>query len=187
MSHPKICVLLAPGFEEVEACAPIDVLRRLGFQVQVAGVGVEGHGREVVGAHGLAFKVDCLLSEVKASQLLAVVLPGGLPGAHHLRDSAEVIHLVKAVHAAGRVVAAICAAPLALEKAGLLENKKFTCYPGIEAQIHHGTHTGARIERDGQILTGKGPGAAIEFGLAIGAALGKGPQAEQLRRGMIVD
>ncbi len=187
MSHPKIAVLLAPGFEEVEAAAPIDVLRRLGFEVQVAGVGVDGHGREVAGSHGLAFKVDCLLSEVKASQLLAVVLPGGFAGATHLRDSAEVIKLVKEVHAAGRLVAAICAAPLVLDKAGLLENKKFTCYPGVEAQIHHGTHTGARIERDGQILTGKGPGAAIEFGLAIGTALGKGPEAEQLRLAMIVD
>lgn len=185
MSHPKIAVLLAPGFEEVEAAAPVDVLRRLGFEVQVAGVG--GSGREVTGSHGLSFKVDCLLSEVKASHLLAVVLPGGLPGATHLRDSAEVVKLVKEVHAAGHLVAALCAAPMVLEKAGLLENRKFTCYPGIEAQIHHGTHTGARIERDGQILTGKGPGAAIEFGLAIGAALGKGPQAEQLRRGMIVD
>ncbi len=185
MSHPKIAVLLAPGFEEVEAAAPIDVLRRLGFEVQVAGVG--GLGREVAGSHGLAFKVDCLLSEVKAAHLLAVVLPGGFGGATHLRDSAEVIKLVQEVYAAGHLVAAICAAPLALDKAGLLEGKKYTCYPGVEGQIHHGTHTGGRVERDGRILTAKGPGAAIEFGLAIGTALGKGPEAEQLRLGMIVD
>lgn len=183
MSHPKIAVLLAPGFEEVEAAAPIDVLRRLGFEVQVVGT----EGREVAGAHGLAFKVDCLLSEVKAAHLLAVVLPGGLPGAHHLRDNPAVIQLVQEVYAAGHLVAAICAAPLALDKAGLLEGKKYTCYPGVEGQIHHGTHTGGRVERDGQILTAKGPGAAIEFGLAIGTALGKGAQAEQLRLGMIVD
>ncbi len=183
MSHPQILVLLAPGFEEVEAAAPIDVLRRLGFEVLAVGT----EGREVKGAHGLSFKADCLLSEVKASHTLAVVLPGGLPGAHHLRDNPAVIKLVQEVHAAGHLVAALCAAPLALDKAGLLEGKKYTCYPGVEAQIHSGTHTGGRIERDGQLLTGKGPGAAIEFGLAIGAALGQGPQAEQLRFGMIVD
>lgn len=185
MSHPQIVVILAPGFEEIEAAAPIDVLRRLGFEVLVAGL----EGREVKGAHGLSFKADCLLSEVRTSQVKvqAVVLPGGLPGAHHLRDSAAVINLAQEVHAAGHLVAAICAAPLALDKAGLLEGKRYTCYPGVEAQIRHGTHTDTRIERDGLILTAKGAGAAIEFGLAIGAALGRGPQAEQLRRGLIVD
>ena len=179
----KIAVLLAPGFEEVEAAAPIDVLRRLGFQVQVAGL----DGLEVTGAHGLACKADCLLSQIPAKDLAAVVLPGGLPGAHHLRDSAAVIALVQEVHAAGHLVAAICAAPLVLGKAGLLKGKKFTCYPSVETQLPEGIHSGARTTRDGQILTGKGAGAAIEFGLAIGAALGKEVEAKKLRVGMIVD
>lgn len=187
-----IIIPLAPGFEETEFAATLDILRRLGFEVLIAAVPATGSpaaGREVTGSHGLTVVADATLAELqqdgRAAAPLAVVLPGGLPGAHHLRDSAAVKALLQRNCAEGRLVAAICAAPLALHAAGLLAGRKFTCYPGVEGQIQGGTHTGTRTELDGRVLTGKGPGTALEFGLAVGTALGKGAEAEKLRVAMI--
>ena len=165
-----ILVLMAPGFEEIEFTAPVDILRRLGVTVTCAGV----KGTAVEGAHGITMQADTLLSEVLSADYDGIVLPGG--GASWLlRDTPAVLELVREFHAAGKLVAAICAAPIALEAAGVLAGRRITCYPaeGVTNDIKSAaTITGALTETDGNIITGRGPGAAAEFGFALGSYLG---------------
>ncbi len=166
-----ILVLMAPGFEEIEFSAPVDILRRLGVSVETAGV----KGLAVEGAHGLVIQAERLLAGVKAEDYDGVVLPGGA-ASWLLRDTPEVLELVRAMHTEGKLVAAICAAPIALEAAGVLGGRHITCYPA-EA-VTSDIKTAASISdapavTDGNIVTGRGPGAALEFGFALGAYLGK--------------
>lgn len=177
-----VAVLYAEGFEDIEGIAITDVLRRAEFDVTTVGV----TGDTITSAHGVTITPDTTLDQIAAESLGALILPGGQPGADNLRDNEQVIELVKAVAAAGKPVGAICAAPIILEKAGLLAGKQFTCYPGYEEQCASGTHTGSRTQVDGDIITGKGPGAAIEFALELVAHFGKAGAASQLREGMIV-
>lgn len=111
----KIAVLLADGFEEIEALAPSDILKRLGYDVVLAGI----KPGAVTGAHGIPVQPACELGELDADSLDAVFLPGGMPGSTNLRDSERVIALIRTLHSAGKIVSAICAAPIALHKAGV--------------------------------------------------------------------
>lgn len=190
----KVAVLFAPGFEEVEALAPVDILRRAGFEVTMVGVLPEEdwdvvqdlvdekNPVTVTGSHHIAVKMDKLLSEVSQETFDAVVLPGGMPGAKHLKESKEVLAFVSRHFENGKSINAICAAPIALHAAGVLEDKQFTCYPGFENEITAGIHTGAFIEKDGTVITGCGPAAAFEFGYAIVDVLGG--DSVSLREGM---
>ncbi len=161
---------MAPGFEEMEFTAPVDILRRLGVKVITAGV----KGMEVEGAHGITMRADVELSEVQTADYDGIVLPGG--GASWLlRDTPTVLKLVQDFHAVGKLVAAICAAPIALEAAGVLNGRRITCYPAesVTCDIKSAaTITGSKTETDGNIVTGRGPGAAAEFGFALGTYLG---------------
>ncbi|MDO5465373.1 MAG: DJ-1/PfpI family protein [Akkermansia sp.] len=175
-----ILVLLAPGFEEIEFTAPVDILRRLGISVVTAGV----QGREVEGAHGITMQADTLLSEVKGGDYAGIVLPGGA-ASWLLRDTPAVLQLVSEMNAEGKMVAAICAAPIALEAAGVLSGRRITCYPAeaVVADIPSAAEiTTEPTVTDGNIITGRGPGAALEFGFALGAYLGK--DVASLRREM---
>ena len=175
-----ILVLLAPGFEEIEFTAPVDILRRLGISVVTAGV----QGREVEGAHGITMQADTLLSEVKGGDYAGIVLPGGA-ASWLLRDMPAVLQLVREMNAEGKMVAAICAAPIALEAAGVLSGRRITCYPAeaVVADIPSAAEiTTEPTVTDGNIITGRGPGAALEFGFALGAYLGK--DVASLRREM---
>ncbi len=164
----KIAVLLANGFEEIEALAPSDILTRLGYEVVLAGI-VPG---AITGSHGFPVQPKCGISELNADSLDAVFLPGGLPGSTSLRDSDEVIALVRKMYSAGKIVSAICAAPIALHKAGVTEGRRVTGYPGSEQMAPGLVYTGNRAETDGNVVTGKGPGAAFDFAFALAAALG---------------
>jgi 4-methyl-5(b-hydroxyethyl)-thiazole monophosphate biosynthesis len=166
-------VLLADGFEEIEAITVIDVLRRAGVQVSVLGAGVHGSGaaaRRATGSHGIAVQVDASLVDVAAvgQRFDCVVLPGGMPGATTLRDSDKVRAFVLEQHQQGAVVAAICAGPIALGRFGLLQGRDATCYPGFEDQL-----TGARahpdraVVVDGDVVTSRGVGTALAFALAL--------------------
>lgn len=180
-----ILVLMAPGFEEVEFCTPIDILRRLNLPVVTASVGA----REVKSARGISMRADILLHDVDASEIGSIILPGGA-GAWVLRDTPEVLRLVRMVHEKNGLVAAICAAPIALRAAGVLDGKRATAYPAdeiIAAVSEVATITHAPVERDGNIITGRGPGAAFEFGFAIGAYFGMGRQVETLRKEMVYE
>ena len=167
-----IYMFLANGFEEIEAVGTGDVLKRLGCQVVMAGVESE----KVRSSASLYVCADALLDSLagELSSFDAVVLPGGLPGATNLRDSVKVKNIVTDFAAKGRIVAAICAAPAALSAFGLLKGKNVTGYPGCEKLSPESSlaFTGKRVEKDGNIVTGKGPGVSLEFGAEIGRALG---------------
>ena len=169
-----LIVLLAPGFEEIEFSAPVDILRRLEVPVTTAGV----KGRMVEGAHGIVMQADMLLVDVDAQDYDGVILPGGA-ASWLLRDTPAVLKLVREMNAAGKLVAAICAAPIALEAAGVLKGKTVT------KDITSATIKESPAVTDGNIITGRGPGAALEFGFAIGKKLGK--DVATLRKEMCVE
>ncbi len=165
----KVLAILADGVEELEAVAVIDVLRRLGFSVVAAGL----HTREVHAANGCTLLADTLLADCADESFDAVFLPGGGPGSEKLRNSETVLALLRRIDAAGGVVSAICAAPAALAKAGLLTGKRFTMYPGFESMLDGLSPSGAAAETDGRIVTGRGPGAVFTFAAHLALALGK--------------
>ena len=183
MNRKEVAVLLAEGFEELEAVAIIDVLRRAGLGVRLVAV---TDGPLVRGSHDIQMKTDSRLAEVSGRTFDAVALPGGMPGSATLAASAPVHELLRRTHAAGGVAAAVCAAPLALHAAGLLAGKRFTCHPGVAAKITGGLHTGARTERDGKIVTGQADGSAVEFALAVVAAMGLPDKAAEVGAAMLV-
>src|SRR5512133_3881256 len=181
----KALVFLAEGFEEIEAVTVVDVLRRADVQVDTAAL---GHKR-VLGAHGIAIEAELLLDEVVAKgqgqQLYdALILPGGMPGARHLRDDARVKTLITQQHQSGRIVAAICAAPIAHEAAGVPRGKAATAYPGYA--LESAKHREDRLGIDADIGTCRGPGTALEFALTLVEQLVGGDKAAKLRSGMVV-
>ena len=154
-----IVVLLANGFEEIEALTPVDVLRRAGLEVVSCGLS----GIKVRGSHGITVIADTLPEDIDISKVDMVILPGGMPGAtnidsHHFTDK-----IIAATIENGGRLAAICAAPLVLGRRGLLEGKKATCYPGFEEELRGATVTGEGVVTDGSITTAKGMGVALEF------------------------
>jgi len=170
MSSKRIVIVLADGFEEVEALAPADVLKRLGCQVELAGL----NKLTVSGTHGFKVGADLLLKDADALNADAVILPGGLPGATNLRDDDALTKILQARNEAGKLCAAICAAPAVFGHAGIVNGRTVTGYPGCERlsgspDLHF---TGAMAERDGNLITGKGPGAAFVFAAEIAYALG---------------
>lgn len=178
-------VLLAEGFEEIEAVTIVDVLRRADVRVTTAALTT----KVVAGAHGIAIEADGMLDELftRPSGLPAfdlVVLPGGMPGSKHLRDDARVMELVRQQAAASRIVAAICAAPIALEAAGVLRGKAATSYPGYA--LESANYREERVVTDGNVITSRGPGTALEFALTLVERVISADCARQLRAGMVV-
>lgn len=158
-----IYLFLAEGFEEIEALATADILRRAGGQVKLAGVG----GLRVKGAHGVVVEAELLAEEVPApGPEDAVVLPGG-PGTSNLEASAAVQAAVDSAARSGAWLAAICAAPSILGHKGLLRGKKAVCYKGYEKDLEGAQVQDTPVCEDGRVLTGNGPGAALQFGLLL--------------------
>ncbi len=159
-----IYVFLAEGFEEIEALTPVDCLRRAGKTVQTAGVG----GTLITGAHGIAVTADISADEIVLDgQLEMIVLPGGMPGTLNLGKSEAVKQAIEYCVKENRYVAAICAAPTILGRMELLRGKKATCYPGMEADLKGAVTSRKSVVTDGKIITGRGPGAAMDFGLKL--------------------
>ena len=179
MNKNPVIIALAEGFEETEAIGTADVLKRVGFSVLLAGLA----SRIVTSSAGSHIQADLLFGDVDWNKAAALVLPGGLPGATNLRDSQAVIDALQLMNRSGKVVAAICAAPIVLERAGLTEGKRMTGYPGTNRDLPKLVYTGNRTECDGGIVTGKGPGVSFEFGARIAAALG----ADQARINAVLD
>ncbi len=177
-----IYVFLATGFEDIEAIAPVDIMRRAGLEVQTVSI----TGEEIVtSAHGVGIASDLLLSDVDFSSAEMLVLPGGLPGSTNLDACKPLTEAIKRHFESGGPIAAICAAPLVYGHLGLLKGHRATCYPGVERELAGATYTAAIVERDGNIITGKGPAAAFEFGYTIvDFFLGEGAS-QPLRQGMI--
>lgn len=177
-----ITVFLATGFEEIEAIAPIDIMRRAGLDVHT--VSIED-SLMVNGTHGIPVQADLMLDQVDFSKVDLMVLPGGLPGATNLDKCAALRDALSQHARQGKAIAAICAAPMVLGHLGILKNRKATCYPGVEHELEGAHCTGNLVEVDGNIITGKGPAAAFEFGYAIVELL-KSPEVSlPLRDGMI--
>ena len=165
----KAIVLLAEGFEEVEALTPIDYLRRAGIEVTAAAAAGD---RSVRGARGVSVTADAILKDLigkgGAVSWDAVILPGGMPGASNLAASGETGALLKEMAAAGKVVAAICASPaVVLAPLGLLAGRNFTCFPGMEKQVSGAKWSGDLVVTDGNLITSRGPGTAGEFAVTI--------------------
>lgn len=183
MNSRKIVIVLAEGFEETEAVGTADVLKRLGFQVTMAGLNSE----LVKSSAGLAIRTEILFRDADLAKTDALVLPGGNPGATHLRNSQEVIDALLFMAEHGKVIAAICAAPIALERAGLAKGKTITGYPGTNHGLPDLVYTGNRVERDGLLVTGKGPGASFDFAAKIAETLGVAQsQIDTVLNGMFV-
>lgn len=178
----KVCLLLADGFEEIEAITTVDVLRRAHIEVHILGV----TGLDVCGAHQVRIRADALLRDAEGPWD-AVVLPGGGEGAQTLRDDLDVQAFLRTQSKHdGILLAAICAAPMALAHAGLLEGKRATCYPGMEAQMGGADICGDSVVIDGRIITSRGPHTATPFALALVERLTNRKVAREVGEQMLV-
>lgn len=174
-------VLMAPGFEEMEFTIVVDVLRRAGIVVTTAAL----EQILVQGAHGIAIVADTTLEALsRDSTFDVIVLPGGQPGSTRLRDDARVHQLLVEQCDRGRLVAAICAAPMALEAAGILRGRQATSFPGVE--LPSATYREERVVIDGSIITSRSPGTAFEFALTLVERLEDKATAAKLRNTMLV-
>ena len=178
----KILIPLASGFEEIEAVTNIDVLRRAGLEVLTAGIG----SKEIKGDHDIKVETDIEIEEVDARDLSAVVLPGGMPGAANLRDSAKLLEIIKEVYEQEKLCAAVCAAPIVLDAAGILAGKNATSYPGFDKEMPSCNYREERVVVDGNIITGRGPGVAMEFAMTIVEYLLDAEARGQLEEAMLV-
>ncbi len=178
-------VILAPGFEEIEAVAVIDVLRRSGIEVTVAGLLPDS----VEGAHELKIVPDKTIETVQMKDFDALVVPGGNPGYKNLRRDKRVLEMIKEAYGSGKIVAAICAAPSVLSDAGVLKNRKCTIYPGMENEVKNGG--GEFLEDsvvvDGNLITSRGPATALHFALKIAEKLVGKEIAEGVRKKTLTD
>lgn len=178
----KVCVLLAEGFEEIEALTVVDLLRRARIYVDTAAVADEYMVR---GSHGIAVQTEDLFSEVDFEDFDMLVLPGGLPGTTNLGDHSGVRKVIRDFAEKDKYIAAICAAPTLLGSLGLLKGKRVTCYPSMEKQISGAVLTGAPVMSDGNIITGQGVGAAIEFALNLIAVLMGDEKAQEIAEAIV--
>ena len=178
----RVIVPLAEGFEEIEAVTIIDVLRRADIGVDTAFL----EKNPVTGSHSITVTADKNIKEVRASEFDCIALPGGMPGSANLRDDRRIIDLVREMAGAGKLTAALCAAPLVLGFAGVLAGKRATCYPGFEGQMTGAVYVPEPVVRDGNVITGKGPGCALPFALELAAALAGKDAAAALKENMQV-
>lgn len=169
MNHAsaRVLVLCSDGFEEIETVALIDVLRRAELEVVVA----SPSGGLVTGSRGITLQSERRLSELSARDFAAVALPGGLKNARTLSVDPEAQRVIREARALDRVVAAICAAPLALKAADAIRGARLTSHPSVAKEFAGERYSEERVVRDGRLLTSRGPGTAIEFALALVAEL----------------
>ncbi|MEM0333050.1 MAG: DJ-1/PfpI family protein [Candidatus Aenigmatarchaeota archaeon] len=176
----KAIVPLAEGFEEIEAITIIDVLRRAGIKVDIVGIEDE----IVVGRNGIKILCEKTLNEIEQIDYDLIVLPGGNPGYKNLMNSEILLNIIRNMNSKGRIIGAICASPLVLLKAGILKDKKATCYPTLKNEIPN--YEDKKVVVDGNIITSQGPATAIEFSLEIVKIL-KPEIYEQIRKDLLSD
>ncbi len=183
----SVLLPLAAGFEEVEAVGLVDVMRRGGIEVRIAYIDDSiGHGKVVVGANGIGVKADTSIKNVISEDFDMMVLPGGWGGTYALAENKRVLELVKEFKEK-KVIGAMCAAPFVLKKAGVLGND-YTCYPGAKDEIDHpGYREDIKVVTDGNVMTSRGPGTAVCFGLAIVERLVGIESMQAVKDGMLLD
>ncbi len=182
----SVVLPLAKGFEELEAVALIDVMRRGGIDVRVAYLEDELQGNLVLGANGITIQADTSLKNIISDDFDMIVLPGGWDGTYALAENARVLELLKEFKK-NKIVGAMCAAPFVLKKAGVLGNE-YTCYPGAKDEIDHpGYREDSKVVSDGNIITSRGSGTAVCFGLAIVERLVGQETMQAVKDGMLLD
>lgn len=179
----KVLVPLAKGFEEIEAVSIIDVLRRAEIEVVVASI---DSNKLVLGANGITIQADDEVKNFSSDELDMVVLPGGWDGTHALADDEGVQQLLKEMDAKGKNIGAICAAPFALNKAGVLK-ENYTCYPSVEEQIRQEGYQADKsmVIEDGNVMTSRGPATALCFALSIVKKLKGEATFQALKEGLL--
>lgn len=175
----KVLVPLVEGFEEIEAFAVVDILRRAGIEAVTAGVG----GNIVTGAHRIRVNADARMLDIQPEGFSGIVLPGGNPGTDNLMRSERIVRIADDFAKQGKLVAAICAAPLILAKLGLLKERKATIYPGYEKEL--GKPRNDPVVADGNIITSQGPGTAVAFALKIVEQLMGRPKMLQIKQDIV--
>ena len=163
-----ICVLIANGFEEIEALTPVDILRRKGLDVKTVSITEE---KLAVGSHGITITCDEIAKNIDEKEIEALIFPGGMPGATNLDASEYTDKFIAAVKEKDGVIAAICAAPLILGRRGLLKGKKAICYPGFEEELVGATLSKSGVAVDGRIVTAKSMEYSLPFANAIASLL----------------
>lgn len=180
----KVLLLLAEGFEEVEALTIVDYLRRMDIVVDTVSIG----GKNVQGAHGINIEADKKIEAIDdIKNYDGLVIPGGIPGATNLRDDDRVIKLVKEFNQEQKIIAAICAGPIVLERAGILKGKKVTSYPGFEDELKESVYKEKLVVQDGNIITARGPAVAIYFAIKLVENLVGEEKASELRRDILLN
>ncbi len=179
----SVLIPLAPGFEDLEAVTLSDLLRRAGIEVVIAGL----HVGLIEGSRGVRIQPDATLDEVMTRDFDMIALPGGMPGAEHLKNDARVQALLRRLGGAGKYTAAICAAPIALAQAGLLEGKRATSYPGFveKLDLPNTTCLNDPVVVDGKVATSRGPGTAMDFALTLIELLVGRPTRDQVEAGLV--
>ena len=178
----RVLVPLAPGFEEIEATTIVDVLRRAGVTVDVAGT----EAGPITGSHGITVTPDRTLAGLDAGAYDLVALPGGMPGTINLREHPDVRRIVAELAGLGRYTAAICAAPIVLAAAGVTEGRAVTSHPSVAAQFAGSAYREEAVVRDGPVITSRGAGTAMAFALALVETLVDRATADRLRAQMVV-
>jgi protein deglycase len=176
---PKLAVVFVDGYEEIEAISVVDILRRAHVEVDMLGF----ESLSIVGSHGIEVKVDRLLSEVEAKNYDGVILPGGLPGSYTLRDEKDIQGFIRGFE--GKLLAAICAAPIALQQAGLLEGRYMTSHPSMREMFDPEYYQEKVVVVDKGLVTSRGAGTSFEFAAGILKTLGLEEKVEELRKAML--
>lgn len=180
---PKALVPLAPGFEEIEAITVIDILRRAGVEVVVAGT----QPGPIPAARHTRHLPDCLLDDVQAAEFDLLVLPGGQPGTTNLRGDPRIRQIIQTLHAHNRLLAAICAAPTVLADCGVLAGRTATCHPSVRAEVaaQAGRISDARVVQDGNVITSQAAGTAMEFAFELVKVLCGPAAVAEVNRGVL--
>ena len=177
-----VYMLLGTGFEETEAIAPLDLLRRAGVEVLTVGI----NGKVVYGSHGIGVEADMEISDVDFKDLEMIILPGGLGGVTSIRGCQAAMEAVRKAWEEGKYTAAICAGPTVLADLGITDRKKATCYPGCEGQMGSAIMVNEAAVTDGKLITGTSAGCAVPFGLALIAALKGQAEADRIAQQIVI-
>ena len=177
-----IYMFLGTGFEETEAIAPLDLLRRAGLQVQTVGL----NGKIIYGGHGIGVEADIEIGQLDLTDLEMVILPGGLGGVASIRGCQAAMDAIRFAYENNKYTAAICAGPTVLADLGIVDGKKATCYPGCEGQMGTANMVEAAAVTDGKLITGTSAGCAIPFGLALIAALKGQEEADRIAQQIVI-
>lgn len=177
-----VYVLLGTGFEETEAIAPIDLLRRAGAEVCTVGI----QGKLIYGSHGIGVEADITIDQLDLADLEMIVLPGGLGGVQSIKGCQAALDAVRHAYAQDKFVAAICAGPTVLAQLGITDGKEAVCYPGCEEDMGSARMVTAPCVRSGKVITGTSAGCAVPFGLALIAALKGQEEADRIAKQIVI-